>query len=349
MLPYWVLFGLFALTALTERSRPPGGSQAGPLLAGLIFFMTLMIGLRFHVGGDFETYQTIFDDTVGVSLGEALERGDPGYQFVNWLVGVLGGGVWQVNLICAAIFTWGLIRLCRAEPVPSLAVLVAIPYLVVVVAMGYTRQAVAIGVIMAGIASLSRNGSILRFAAYVGVAALFHKTAVVVLPLAIFAGRRNHVLNFVALVGAGLGLYFSLLDDSVDTLVTNYVDAAYSSDGALIRVVMNLVPAILILAKGHRMYFKENELRLWRMFAIISLVMLPLLFVIASSTAIDRIALYMLPIQIVGIGRALYLFDQSPLGRLGVITYCAAVLLVWLIFATHAFAWIPYRLTPVWA
>jgi hypothetical protein len=38
------------------------------------------------------------------------------------------------------------------------------PYLAIVVAMGYTRQAVAIGLIMAGLASYFRDGSVLRFA-----------------------------------------------------------------------------------------------------------------------------------------------------------------------------------------
>ena len=192
MLAYWFLFALFALPALTERMRHPDDPRPQRLLAIFGVVMALMIGLRFHVGADFEAYELIFRRAAEIDLARSLQRGDPGYQFVNWAVGQLGGAMWQVNLICAAIFVWGLIRLCRAEPSPMLAALVAIPYLVVVVAMGYTRQAVAIGFIMAGIASLSRGGSVIRFALYVAAAALFHRTAVLVLPVAIFAGRRNH-------------------------------------------------------------------------------------------------------------------------------------------------------------
>ena len=98
--------------------------------------------------------------------------GDPGYQALNWLVQEWNGEIWWVNSVSAAIFAWGLIRLCQNQPRPMLAVLVAVPYLIIVVAMGYTRQSIAIGILMAGLASLGRGGSVIRFAIYVAVAAL---------------------------------------------------------------------------------------------------------------------------------------------------------------------------------
>lgn len=348
MFPYWLLFGSFALAALTQHYRPINDPRIGPVLAFLAISMALMIGLRFHVGADFETYRLIFERAASSNLAEALEHGDPGYEFINWSVGRFGGGVWHVNCISAIIFVWGLVRLCQREPVPALAILVAIPYLVIVVAMGYTRQAVAIGFIMGGIASIFRNGSVLRFAAYVALAGLFHRTAIIVLPLAIFAGKRNYFLNAVALLAIGYGLYSALLEESVDTLIENYIDARYNSQGAAIRVAMNVVPAVIILVRGRRMYFTEYELRLWKMFGIVSLMMIPLLFLVPSTTAIDRIALYMLPIQIVAIGRSIFLFSSPLVGRTAVVGYCFAVLFVWLNFAAHAFAWVPYRLTPIW-
>lgn len=348
MYPYWVLFALFAVPALTERFRQPGDQRSGWLLLALGICTALMIGLRYQVGADFFQYQMIFENSARLDLARALDRGDPGYQAINWLVGQMGGGVWQVNLVCGAIFTWGLIRFCRQEPSPLLAALVAIPYLVVVVAMGYTRQAVAIGIVMAGLASLFSNRSVLKFAIYIAAAALFHRTAVMVLPLAIFAGQRNHFLNALAVLAIAYGLYDALLADSVDVLVENYIDARYSSQGAAIRVAMNVIPAMLILLAGRRLGFDDYQLRLWRMISLISLAMVPALMLVPSSTAIDRIALYLLPIQIVAFGRSVLLFRSSVIGRLLVIGYCFAVLFVWLNFAAHAHAWVPYRLTPVW-
>lgn len=348
MLPYWLLFALFAVFALTERYRGQNGPSRNIALHLLGIVLVVMIGLRFEVGGDWSSYKEIFELTGGMNLGEALEEGDPGYQFVNWVVGQLGGAVWHVNLVCALIFVWGLLRLCRDEPLPHLAVLVAIPYLVVVVAMGYTRQAVAIGFIMAGIGALFRGGSVLRFALYVAGASLFHRTAVIVLPLAIFSGRRNHFLNIIGILAIAYGLYAALLADAVDSLVENYIEARYGSQGAMVRVAMNVVPALLILVNGGKLGFSDYQLRLWRMFAVISLLMVPLLFIVPSTTAIDRIALYLLPIQVVAVCRSVFLFRSPMLGKAIVTTYCAAVMFVWLNFAAHAFAWLPYRIIPMW-
>ncbi len=343
MLAYWFLFALVALPALGERAMPPDRRRSIGLLIAMAVVMTAMIGLRDRVGADFFQYEIIFRRAARSEFWAALDRGDPGYQFVNWLVGHFRGAAWHVNLICAGIFVWGLVRFCQREPSPMLAALVAVPYLVVVVAMGYTRQAAAIGFIMAGLAALSRGQPVIRFALYVAAAALFHRTAVLVLPLAIFAGRRNHFLNAVALLAIAYGLYSALLADSIDVLIKGYIDARYSSQGATIRVAMNIVPALLILGFGNRLRLTTYELRLWRMIAVVALIMLPALFVIPSTTAVDRIALYLLPIQIVAIGRSILLFRNMAVGRILVVVYCFAVLFVWLNFAAHAFAWVPYR------
>jgi hypothetical protein len=346
--PYWLLLAAFAMAAFTESPRSPGVGRANLSIILLFLFMALMIGLRFQVGGDYGSYERIFDLASDASLSQALERGDPGYQFLNWLVGQWDGKMWQVNLICGAIFAWGLARLCLIEPAPKLAALIAIPYLVVVVAMGYTRQAVAIGFIMAGIAALYRGGSIIRFVFYVALAALFHRTAIIMLPLAIFAGKRNYFLNAVAIVAAAYGLYSALLEESVEGLVAGYIDTRYASQGAGIRVAMNVMPAILLLVAGRRLGLDEYQRRFWSLVAIAALLCVPALFLVPSTTAVDRIALYLIPIQIIAIGRSIYLFRSHATARLWIIIYCAAVLFVWLNFASHAFAWIPYRSVIEW-
>ena len=50
----------------------------------------------------------------------------------------------------AVPFTYGLFRICRQQPNPWLALVVATPFLIIVVGMGYTRQAAAMGFLMIG-------------------------------------------------------------------------------------------------------------------------------------------------------------------------------------------------------
>ena len=347
MLLYWLLFATFATGAVLstggnpfERQRP----SSPILLAGL--FIIVLVGLRFQVGADWKSYEFMFSYAGYADWGRVITYSDPGYQTLNWLVQRADFKIWVVNLICAIIFTWGLLRLARTQPMPWLAVTVAIPYLVIVVAMGYSRQAVAIGIIMAGLAALARGASLVKFAIYVAVAALFHKTAVVVLPLLVFTSERNRFLNALAALAGFVLLYDVFLADDVDKLVKNYVEAEYSSQGAAIRVVMNLVPAAVMLLRGHRLGLSSAEERIWRAFAWTSIALLVLLIVTPSSTAVDRIALYMLPLQLIVLPRVAGLFKSPQLGRLVVVVYAAAIQFTWLNFANHAQYWLPYRFFP---
>lgn len=346
MFPYWILFAYFAVGAAMARMpaaaiRPPKRSY---IIVGL-FLTAVMIGTRSKVGGDWRTYQFMFEYVSHVSLDGALKIGDPGYQFINWTVQQWNGEIWWVNLICAAIFVWGLARLSLNQPKPLLAVVVAVPYMIIVVAMGYTRQAVALGILMAGLASLGRGGSVIRFSFYVAAAALFHKTAVLVLPLVIFAGERNRLLNAIA--GAALFvLFFDLfLSDSTEQFVKHYIDTRYSSQGAWIRVILDVVPALLLLTRRGQFGLTEQEEKVWRYLAYAACLLPIFLVATPSSTAVDRMALYLMPLQLIVLSRAYLLFKKPSVGVAAVIVYAMLIQFTWLNFAQFARLWVPYRST----
>jgi hypothetical protein len=347
LFPYWLIFSYFALGALTQRPLPSSQKVMRPMLAFGALLIIVMIGLRYQVGADWNSYQFMFDYAGVQDLDSVLEIGDPAYQFLNWEVNQLGQGIWLVNLICAIIFTWGLYTFAKAQSDPWLAMLVAIPYLVIVVAMGYTRQAVAIGIIMAGLAALQRGASPLRFSLYVAAAALFHRTAVVVLPIVLLATGRTRFFNMFAGIGAFFLLYDIFLADSVETFISAYIETEYSSQGAAIRIAMSVIPALFFLAAHHRFEFDRQEERIWRYFSFAALVFLTALIIVPSSTAVDRLALYILPLQIAIFTRAPVAYTSAGFGRLLVILYSAALQLVWLNFAIHSEAWVPYQFYPI--
>lgn len=345
MLLYWLLFGFFAGGALITREQPGRISAPIILVLGAIL-VWLAIGLRYDVGADWNTYKRLYSYAGFSSPERLLAYGDAGYQLLSWCLRQLGAEIWVLNIICSLIFTWGLYRFAKAQPDPWLAFVVAVPYLIVVVAMGYTRQAVAIGILMAGLASLKQGASIIRFAVYVAAAALFHKTAVMVLPLVIFSGRRNRLMNVIAGVAACVLLYDLFLADSVENLVRNYIEAEYSSQGAAIRVAMNFVPAVIFLLFRRRLQFDPAEGNIWYSFALASLLMPILLVALPSSTAVDRLALYLIPLQLAVLPRVQYLFHGQLFGRAVIVAYAGLVLFTWLTFAVHARYWVPYQIYP---
>jgi hypothetical protein len=342
---YWALFAYFTVGTLLSPKEGQRSTRLTPLLLFGACVTAALIGFRYKVGADWDTYEFFFTWRGGGRNAPAAE--EPGYQAINWIVQQLQLDIWGVNLICGVIFTWGLFRFCLVQADPWLSALIAVPYMVIVVAMGYTRQAVALGVLMAGLASVIRGGSTLRFSVYTAIAALFHRTAVVALPIMALSSQRNRSVNTIIGIAAGVLLYDVFLGNAMDKFVQNYIHTGYSSSGAGIRLAMNFVAAAILAMANYRLRFSETEWKLWRGFAWASLILLGLLFISPSSTAVDRMSIYVMPLQIAVLSRIPRLWNPATVGRLLVVVYLAAVQFVWLNFAQHANFWVPYRFFPL--
>lgn len=347
MFPYWTLFTLSAVGAIQYRANQAGERQGGPLLMLLALLTMLMIGLRFEVGGDWGTYLLVFEHTRYLDLVDALSTQDPGYAFLNWLGQRIGAGIWFVNTACALLFTWGLTSFARRQPNPWMAFVVAVPYLIIVVAMGYTRQAVAIGFVLAALSRIQVRPSLLTFSVFIIFAALFHKSAIVVLPLVAFSFTRNRILTILIAAVLGAALYYAFVEASMDRLLLNYEEQDYDSQGATVRVLLNIVPGLMFLLMQKRFSFSDFDRVLWRNFSLAALASLVMLYLVQSSTAVDRLALYLVPLQIAVLSRLPSVLSRqaTPSGPaiLTVIAYAALIQFVWLNYATHAQLWLPYR------
>lgn len=359
MLIYWLLFAFFAVGAFIaplnlvpvystqdgRLHRPPFQFRLAFLFGALATIC--MVGLRYKVGPDWNTYVIIFWNAQTNLLSAAMELGDPGYQALNWIAYQLGADIWLVNFFAAAIFGWGLFRFCSAQPAPWVTAAIAVPYMIIVVAMGYTRQSIALGVLMAGLARQGRGASVLNFAVYVAIAATFHKTAVVVFPLVALAGRGSKFIGFLIAVSASILLYDSFLQSAVNDLIRNYIDSDYSSQGAGIRIAMNMLAAVLLWVFKGKLGFSPHEAIIWRNFGFAAVMFAVLIFVTPSSTAVDRMSLYIMPLQLAVLTRVALLGRHRTSGIAGVLIYMFAVQYVWLNFAQHARFWVPYRLWPI--
>ncbi|WP_341237317.1 EpsG family protein [uncultured Limnobacter sp.] len=354
MLPYFLLFVgalvLYPTSHLSFAARARGQVLQIPVFPA--FLLVLFIGLRFEVGGDWAAYIGYLNRAYEFNFVDLFLLEDPAYQLINWIAASFAAEVWLVNLISAAIFTYGLIRFANSLPDPKLAIVVAIPYLVMVVAMGYQRQGIALGLLMAGLPHLFQR-RIVKYTAFVVLAATFHKSAIVMLPFAVLASTRNRWLMYPALLAIGYFSYQALVADALDSLVVGYIDAVYQSQGALIRVLMCVLPSIIFLILFKRYQLFGFQKSFWLIMSIVSVCTLGALFFSSSSTAIDRLALYLIPIQLFVFSGLPEIFSakrhvkKHGFVRLLIVLYSLVVMVVWLVFAGHRGYWVPYNFYPL--
>lgn len=317
---------------------------------GLWFVFTILIGLRVDVGGDYNNYLDIYNAAAGSDLLDAIEISrDIAYGLLNWISGKLGLGLYGVNLVSGAIFMTGLMVFQRREKEPWMAFAVAVPYIVIVVAMGYTRQSVALGFIFLALSSLEL-GKFKSFMIYSLFAVLFHKTAIVVIPLGLFmqanekGGRYSSYIRVGSVFILLYGVYVLVFEQYQESFEESYIESKMESAGAAIRVAMNVFPSLLLLFYRKRWMRLFPRGKLWIWLSLISLACIPALSI--GSTAIDRLALYLTPLQVAVYSRLPRLArrDFSPfIIRMSVLIGYAGVLYVWLVYAKHAEYWVPYH------
>lgn len=358
MWPYWLLFLVPAYWAISRIKPTPDIALSAQrdrwsdMWRCFFVLLVLMIGLRHEVGGDWETYYGHVESALHVPFFEVLVDFDPAYALLNWLGANVGGGMYLVNTLCATLFSLGLLVFCRVQPRPLLALVVAVPYLITVVAMGYTRQGVSIGIAMLGMVALAK-GSTLRFILWIALATSFHKSAVILVPLAVLASTQRRVFTLLWVAVVGVVLFALMLQESVDHLIYGYIERAYASSGAAIRIAMNAVPAALFLVFRKRFKLSPEQRSFWTWMAWSALLFGVLLKISPSSTAVDRVALYWIPLQLFVLSRL-----PDAMGKNGgknsvwvyaVVAYSATVHFVWLVFADSASGWLPYQFFPwVW-
>jgi hypothetical protein len=358
MWPYWLLFLIPAVMAVTNLKSSAISYQSKAIARwpmawrSMFFFLLIMIGLRHEVGGDWTTYIEMLESYTDTTLADKFVFQDPAFIYLNQLTTWLGTGIYLINLISAIFFTWGLIVFCRDQPRPWLALVVAVPYLITVVAMGYTRQGVAIGLAMVAMVALG-NGQVFKFILWIAIASLFHKSAIILIPMAILSNTKNRFFTLMWVLMAGVTLFLLILKESTSFLLEGYIQSQYQSSGAAIRVTMNAMPAIIFLILRKRFSLTPRQRSFWTLMAWSSLLFIALLLVSQASTAIDRIALYWIPLQLFVLSRlpdAIGKREEKNLQWIyTVVIYSATVHFVWLFYADTAFAWLPYQFYPwIW-
>lgn len=346
MLIYWIIVSVPLLLSAAERPLKRRRGINGPRV---LVLLTLFIVMAFrNTCGDFPTYSRLFELLEFGTLTEQMATTDPLYGLFNWVSAQLKWGIHGVNAMCAVVFLGSIYIAAGREPLPLFFTALSANYFFIVVGMGYTRQGVAASLILLSISTL-RDGRPWLFSTLIVLASGFHASAFSALPAILFAkldyGSRQ--LRFlVRAIVVAMGIYgaYNILSEQIQTYVTHYVQSRhYSSGGALLRSSVTFTASVIFLLKRKEWtkLFGDQSSLLY--FALLGVAMAPLS--ILSSTAADRMGLYLIPFQLIVFARLPLSTSLRFNGLKGLVGICYLIYFyVWLHLGTHSQdLWVPYE------
>jgi hypothetical protein len=343
MAPYFFIFGLASMFALNPINISKGLENILWIL--VIIFGTLFIGLRYEVGGDWLNYVNSYDKLSVIPIQEwfNLSRFDPGYLAIVLLCSTFDTGIIGVNIFCGLIVMSCLVFFARQQPLPWITIVAAIPFFIIGINMGTVRQGLALSIILVALTYVDKN--VFRYCMWILFAMTFHKSAFLMLGLAFFKIRNKKALfGLIALI-AILGLVGSQLD-AVQILILAYVlDPDYQSDGALVRVLISLLPFIGALFFYKKLMSEYPDYWAYLLIGIAAFILVYMSF--SLSTLVDRLAYYTIPLQLALWPRIIAAQDQPLMRAYFTISFIFGyflMLYVWLAYANHSWAWLPYQI-----
>ena len=131
------------------------------------------------------------------------------------------------------------------------------------------------------------------------------------------------------------------------TIIWEYTRTRQSAGGAL-RTVLNAVPVFVALFYWNRIKMISTDYKIIKWMSITCFIAIPAAVAI-GPTLIDRLGLYLMPVQ-VALWPRLIAVQRTTLLRTFwasmIIAFYGLVLFVFFHYALHSYFWLPYRMFP---
>lgn len=241
MLPYYLLIGA-SLAGAPLPARRPGYRRGYLLVMGLACW--LLASLRYVTGFDYRFYESTFQ-TVAVFGLEGASWSEPGYLLLNLAVSRLCGDyrvflfVFHL-LLTLLVFIW----ISRYSRSPWMSVYLFLTLQYFALSMNFLRQALAAAVILWTYPFL-KSRRFLPACGIVLLAACFHRTALIMLPLCFLLCLPPTKLHY-GLTALAAGIIYFLMDPLIQAAVTlvpkyqHYLTEKYWQGNSFLYVLLPL-------------------------------------------------------------------------------------------------------------
>ncbi|MGN0665904.1 MAG: EpsG family protein [Huintestinicola sp.] len=248
MLIYYILYALVFLLAYPLCIRKPSKTKRIIYIAIVFGMMFLMSIFRIDIGSDYNHYKIFFywlvdgQGTMSTLLEQSVE---PGYVLLMKLVSMISPHYFTLNLVTsAAILIPTAITIYRYSEKPWLSAWLYLAITFFYNSMNFTRQSLSVAIIFCGYRFFKEKKHIAVVLTIIA-ASLFHKSALVLLPVYFLSLIKLNVLWLVILSAAGTGVF--IFSEQIIRLVTTYILPGYSKYVDTIFITTGLSSVYLII------------------------------------------------------------------------------------------------------
>lgn len=297
------LTALFLLSLTTARLAALR-IRAYYLVLAILF---LFSAFRYEVGCDWLSYFVEYQVAEGLNWSSIPALRQPIWWAILRSMHELGWPYLLANVISSAAFFFGVHILARRQSDPLGFLVLLFPILIINMPMSGIRQGAAIGLICIAFVSFVDRRPLL-FGLWVILASGFHTSALIfllLLPFVTGSYSRNRLIAGATL--ALPGAYFLAFTGSGMQAMSIYVGTEIQSSGAVFRVGLLTLTALYFFGVLRQKWMadwpKDYPLAsLGSIAMILTTILLPL-----SSVIADRIAYYLVPIQVLIFSRIPFL------------------------------------------
>ncbi|MEA5012881.1 MAG: EpsG family protein [Angelakisella sp.] len=231
MTVYYILlaFVLLAGWYVFEYKKSKQGAVAFMIITAVA--LVAVATLRYSIGFDYFSYETIYNDIVKLPFGQAVStdiyKSFPLYAALNWVIGAAGGNYTILLLLCNILMTGCVFWVIwRYSKLPWMSVFVYITLQFFAHTMNLFRQSIAMAIILLAYGALRERKPIPYFILIL-LAATIHISALVMLPVYFIINLEPNWKQY-AVLGGGT-LLFYIFSDTLFTLVTSTIFTQYAS------------------------------------------------------------------------------------------------------------------------
>ena len=317
---YIIIVTLFILGFIFNKNK---FDKRVVLILSILFMFIFSTFRDVSVGNDTNEYVRVFNSFGGIDkLADNINssRYELGYVLINTIIKTFTNNYTILLGIISIIYLYSIYHFINKHSKSKwISIFLFYTLGIYFLIFNLLRQCIAISIFLYAIDFIINKNPI-KYIISIFIASLFHITALILIPIYLFANKRINLISILSIIMIILAMLFCF-DQIMNILIKifpqysrYYISSKYAGTGVKLASIMQIMISLFILVFGELFYKKNNKLdRLEKMdvFENIQIFNLCILIISMKFNLLDRISDYFLMIQAVYLSNVLSNVDST--------------------------------------